>query len=163
MDHGHGHDDMDMGGGQCSMNMLFTWSTKDLCIVFKQWRITGTASLLFSLLAIVLLCAGYEFVRAFSTRYEASHNAKMSTYSTGASSEGSSLLGTGRDTKEAAESKGKLIRGLLYAVQVFYSFFIMLLFMTYNGWIMLAVAVGAFAGYMLFTSQLSATKSVACH
>jgi copper transporter 1 len=37
-----------------------------------------------------------------------------------------------------------------------------LLFMTYNGWIMLAVAVGAFVGYLMF-SQSSSTKSVACH
>lgn len=37
-----------------------------------------------------------------------------------------------------------------------------LLFMTYNGWVMLAVAVGAFVGYMLF-SESSATKTAACH
>lgn len=37
-----------------------------------------------------------------------------------------------------------------------------LLFMTYNGWVMLAVAVGAFVGYLMF-SQSSSTKSVACH
>lgn len=97
MDHGHmdhGHGDMDMGG-KCSMNvsrssslylnshirfshdcakiplqMLFTWSTKDLCIVFRGWRITGTWSLILSLLAIVLLTAGYEAVREASRRYD---------------------------------------------------------------------------------------------
>lgn len=37
-----------------------------------------------------------------------------------------------------------------------------LLFMTYNGWVMLAVAVGAFVGYLLF-SESSSTKTVACH
>ena len=37
-----------------------------------------------------------------------------------------------------------------------------LLFMTYNGWIMLAVAVGAFVGYLLFANS-SPTKSAACH
>ena len=36
--------------------------------------------------------------------------------------------------------------------------------MTYNLWIMLAVATGAYMGYMLFGgSGTSATKSVACH
>ena len=38
-----------------------------------------------------------------------------------------------------------------------------LLFMTYNGWVMLAVAVGAFVGYILFGQGLTSTKSVACH
>ena len=51
--------------------MLFTWDTTDLCIVFKGWHISGTGSLLVSLLAIVLLTAGYEAVREASRRYDA--------------------------------------------------------------------------------------------
>jgi copper transporter 1 len=50
--------------------MLFTWSTKDLCIVFSGWHITGTTSLIFSLFAIILLTAGYEAVREVSRRYD---------------------------------------------------------------------------------------------
>ena len=34
--------------------------------------------------------------------------------------------------------------------------------MTYNGYIMLAVAIGAFIGYLAF-GQSTATKTVACH
>lgn len=164
-----GHGDMDMGEGRCSMNMLFTWSSRNLCIIFRQWRVTGTLSLILSLLAIVLLAAGYECLREISRRYEQSHSARMAAYSTSASSEApqlnesSSLLVVGRDSKAAAERKGAVIKALLYAVQVFYSFFIMLLFMTYNGWVMLAVAVGAFVGYLAFGRGLTATKSVACH
>jgi amino acid permease len=37
-----------------------------------------------------------------------------------------------------------------------------LLFMTYNGWIMLAVGVGAFVGYLVFGNS-TVTKSAACH
>lgn len=51
--------------------MLFTWDTKDLCIVFHDWHVTGTGSLIVSLLAIILLTAGYEAVREMSRRYEA--------------------------------------------------------------------------------------------
>lgn len=65
------------------------------------------------------------------------------------------------------QQQRKLVKALFYAVQVFYSFFIMLLFMTYNGWIMLSVAVGAFVGYLLFSGGsvggASAAKSAACH
>jgi len=52
--------------------MLFTWSTKDLCIVFRSWRVDGALSLLLSLAAIVALGAGYEAVRELSRRYDAS-------------------------------------------------------------------------------------------
>lgn len=34
--------------------------------------------------------------------------------------------------------------------------------MTYNGWVMIAVAVGASLGYVLWGGT-SATKAVACH
>ncbi len=50
--------------------MLFTWDTQNLCIIFRQWRITGTLSLLLSLLAIVALTAAYEGVRDASRKYE---------------------------------------------------------------------------------------------
>ncbi|EOA88928.1 uncharacterized protein SETTUDRAFT_168145 [Exserohilum turcica Et28A] len=159
MDHGHmDHGHMDHGmpgmggdGPKCNMNMLFTWDTKDLCIVFPSWHISGTGSLIFSLLAVVLLTAGYEAVREMSRRYEGYAKGVM---------EGprGRNAGAGRGN----EQQMKMIKAVLYAVQVFYSFFIMLLFMTYNGWIMLAVAVGAFVGYLMF-SQSSSTKTVACH
>ncbi|KAJ5059884.1 Ctr copper transporter family-domain-containing protein [Bipolaris maydis] len=159
MDHGHmDHGHMDHGmpgmggdGPKCNMNMLFTWDTTDLCIVFPSWHISGTGSLIFSLLAVVLLTAGYEAIREMSRRYE--------SYAKGL------LEGPRGRNGNAGRGSGqqvKMIKAALYAVQVFYSFFIMLLFMTYNGWIMLAVAVGAFVGYIMF-SESSSTKSVACH
>ncbi|KAJ8180553.1 hypothetical protein LV164_002727 [Aspergillus fumigatus] len=192
MDHGHG--DMDMGG-QCNMNMLFTWSTKDLCIVFSQWHITGPFSLLMSLIVIVLLTAGYEGVRQATRKYEAAQAQRLNVFSTTTATiarlkpsltngvqgnefadesattnvpssqtpNESSPLVAGRDNRRAVEQRGKIILAALYAVQVFYSFFIMLLFMTYNGFVMLAVAVGAFAGYLVFGDNQSAAKTVACH
>lgn len=35
--------------------------------------------------------------------------------------------------------------------------------MTYNGWVMVAVSVGAALGYLLFGAQTTATKDTACH
>ncbi|PYH47954.1 low-affinity Cu transporter [Aspergillus saccharolyticus JOP 1030-1] len=183
MDHGHDHGDMDMG--QCSMNMLFTWSTKNLCIVFPQWRVTGTLSLLISILLIVLLTAGYEGVRQLTRRFEVAHAKRLSAYTTAAvggseihddsvpandppslalpvPNAGSHLV-VGRDSRRSVEQRGKITMAALYAVQVFYSFFIMLLFMTYNGFVMLAVAIGAFVGYLAFGDDTSASKTVACH
>ncbi|KAK0661126.1 Copper transport protein CTR2 [Lasiodiplodia hormozganensis] len=179
MDHGHmdhgdmghgGHGDMDMGGGpKCNMNMLFTWDTTDLCIVFRSWHVGSTWSLIVSLLGVVVLCAGYELVREVSRRYEASVAARQSGVRVGGSGVPANNAG-GRTVvawSAREEKRVKIVKAVLYAVQVFYSFFIMLLFMTYNGWVMLAVAVGAFVGYLAFGNAGgaggSATKSVACH
>jgi len=50
--------------------MLFTWNTQDLCIVFRWWHVSGTLSLIISLLAVVALGAAYEALRYASRRYE---------------------------------------------------------------------------------------------
>jgi solute carrier family 31 (copper transporter), member 1 len=60
--------------------MLFTWSFDNLCIVFRQWRVTGPLSLILSLFAVALLTAGYECVRQISKTYEQSHNARMNAF-----------------------------------------------------------------------------------
>ncbi|KXG45830.1 Ctr copper transporter [Penicillium griseofulvum] len=186
MGHGDmGHGDMDMGG-KCNMNMLFTWSSENLCIIFRSWRITGHFSFLLSLIAIVILTAGYEGIRSATRKYEAAHEQRLSSFlgpSTTTSdaeiadpiiangltdaihhthNESSSLL-VGRDNRGALARKGKLTMAALYAIQVFYSFFIMLLFMTYNGQVMIAVAVGAFIGYLVFSEGTPASKTIACH
>jgi copper transporter 1 len=62
--------------------MLFTWSTKDLCIIFSRWHITGPFSLLISLIVIVLLTAGYEGVRQATRKYEAAHAQRLNAFST---------------------------------------------------------------------------------
>lgn len=153
---------MDMGSGsQCKMSMLFTWDTTNLCIIFPRWHIRSTPTLLFSLIGVILLTAGYEFVRDMSRRYEASSAEYMNSLPIDGGHGRSSLLWSGKNAQQA-ETKVKLVKAALYAVQVFYSFFIMLLFMTYNGWVMLSVAVGAFVGYLAFGNS-TATKSVACH
>ncbi|GAB7341477.1 hypothetical protein MBLNU457_7710t1 [Dothideomycetes sp. NU457] len=165
MDHSHSsmpgvdHGDMDMG--TCSMNMIFTWDYTNLCIIFRSWRITSPLTLIISLLAIVALTAGYEAVREASRRYEEAVDAKKISLPNDGEGEGRSLLGLGQ-SQAGVEKKARLAKAAFYAVQVFYSFFIMLLFMTYNGYVMLAVAVGAFVGYLAFGGG-SASKSAACH
>lgn len=77
MDHGHMDHGDDLFQPVCNMNMLFTWDTTNLCIVFRGWRINGFGSLILSLLAVIALTAGYEAVREASRRYEARHAATL--------------------------------------------------------------------------------------
>lgn len=51
--------------------MLFNWDTTNLCIVFRSWHIRGTPSFLLSMLAIAMLVAGYEALRAYTSAYSA--------------------------------------------------------------------------------------------
>ncbi|GJN68591.1 Ctr copper transporter [Purpureocillium lilacinum] len=157
MDHSHmNHAGMDHGGGghggmddMCSMSMLFTWDTTNLCIVFRQWHIRSTASLIVSLLAVVLLAMGYEALRSLSRAYEASLAKRISAMP--------------RQLQDETARRGHIVKAVLYALQNFYAFMLMLVFMTYNGWVMIAVSLGAFFGYLVFGQTTSATKDNACH
>ncbi|KAK3309614.1 Ctr copper transporter family-domain-containing protein [Chaetomium strumarium] len=134
MDHG------DMGGGHmCSMNMLFTWDTTNLCIVFRQWHITSNLSLIVSLLAVVGICAGYEALREGIRRYEAAVSKRADTAplprslspssprrSEEANTENTPLfaLGTGQN-RDQVTRRAHITKAVLYGIQNFYAFMIM--------------------------------------
>ncbi|KAL2168118.1 hypothetical protein VTG60DRAFT_382 [Thermothelomyces hinnuleus] len=142
---GHGGD----GGPMCKMNMLFTWDTTDLCVVFRQWHITSSFGLVVSLVAIVAICAGYEALREGIRRYEAVLARRVDT--------------APRQNREQIAWRAHVVKAILYGIQNFYAFMIMLIFMTYNGWVMIAVSVGAGLGYLLFGGKTAVTKETACH
>ncbi|ODA78357.1 hypothetical protein RJ55_05738 [Drechmeria coniospora] len=142
----HGGGDM---GEMCNMNMLFTWDSTNLCIVFRQWHIRSTASLVVSLVAVVVLAMGYEALRSVSRRYETTVNKRIAALP--------------RQYQVAAGRNSHVVKAVLYALQNFYAFMLMLVFMTYNGWVMIAVSLGALFGYLLFGQSTSSTKDNACH
>ncbi|TVY23275.1 Copper transport protein [Lachnellula hyalina] len=167
MDHsGMDHSGMDHGGhampAMCSMNMLFTWDTNNLCLIFRWWHVQTTPGLILSLLAVVALTAAYEFLRSLSRRYEAFAAEKAEESPNESVAERTPLVWSGRNQVEVSQ-RAHIIKAALYAIQNFYAFMLMLLFMTYNGWVMLSVAVGAFIGFLLFGNNTSSTKDGACH
>jgi len=162
MDHSHmNHGDMAMPM-RCRMDMHFTWETDNLCIIFNSWHIRSTAGLIFSLIGVALLTAGYEALREASRRYETYVERQKEDLPNDDDTERTPFLWTGRQQVEVSK-KAHVTKAVLYGIQVFYSFFIMLLFMTYNGWVMISVGVGASIGFLLFGTNTTAAKVVACH
>ncbi|KAL7792961.1 Ctr copper transporter family domain-containing protein [Trichoderma ceciliae] len=189
---GHGGGGMD---DMCSMSMLFTWDTTNLCIVFRQWHIRSNTSLVLSLIAVVLIGIGYEALRSVSRRYETSLATRLETvpnttangYRDNDNDENiteTPAFNRSGQNRELVSKRGHVIKATLYAIQNFYAFMLMyvpslrlkfpalpsnlkpkprLVFMTYNGWVMVAVSLGAFFGYLLFGHATSAIKDNACH
>lgn len=81
MDHGDmGHGGMDHGGMDhghhggvvddvCSMDMLFTWKTQNLCVVFQWWHVRTQFDFVLTFLAVVLLGVGYEYVKNLASKF----------------------------------------------------------------------------------------------
>ncbi|KAI8975555.1 Ctr copper transporter family-domain-containing protein [Mycotypha africana] len=175
-----GHDmpghDMPMGP-QCSMNMLFNWQVEDTCVVFRWWHISGPWTMFWSCLIIFLIGAAYEWMRAYSVsldnkwKEEAAYLAQKNCCQNNgeeddevtAGREQRSLVHAYEEHKRLSNKK-EIIRSTIYASLVGVSFWLMLVFMTYNGYLMLATVLGAGFGHFVFgNGKLSASRSIQCH
>ncbi|SCU98524.1 LAMI_0F15060g1_1 [Lachancea mirantina] len=146
-----GHAGMDHGGsGMCSMNMLFTWAYKDTCVVFKWWHIKTIPHMFFSCFAVGALAYLYEYLKYCCHKSLVHHGGAVSA-NTGLTS------GMGRSLR--------LRRSVWYGLQVGFSFMLMLVYMTYNGWLMISVVLGAIYGHYVWGALLeeSPRTSLACH
>lgn len=158
----HNMPDHNMPSGSCQMNMVFSWDYQDTCVVFKQWHVKTRLQFIFTLIAIAAIGVGYEYFRA---RIKKFLNENSSIYSLSGQSTNSEY----DSYSPSSYKRFKIISSALYAAQVFYSFFIMLIFMTFNGWYMIAVAVGAGVGNYFFDNfqanslRLDYEQGLACH
>ncbi|KAI5960161.1 CTR2 [Candida pseudojiufengensis] len=131
------HEMPSMPEDRCSMNMLFTWDWHNVCIVYKWWHIKTFPGFVISLIAVAVISSFYELLKKWFSHWERTSNAPLPRF--------------------------KLQRALLYGLQVYYSFLLMLVFMTYNGWYMISVAVGAAIGNYLWGGMTESSRNLSCH
>ncbi|ODQ59801.1 hypothetical protein WICANDRAFT_53305 [Wickerhamomyces anomalus NRRL Y-366-8] len=121
--------------------MLFTWDWKNLCVVFRWWHVRSLTSFIVTLVALVVFGIGYEFFKSRAKRYEAKHQGVTNPVKIG--------------------SVSRIQKSVYYGLLVGYSYMMMLVFMTYNGWAMIAVVLGAVLGNYLYGGEIN--DSMACH
>jgi len=179
---------------RCSMNMLWNTQIINTCIVFRKWHISTHTGFVLSFLVIVALGVLYEYLRAvqrgFDRRVALGLRGKGKVAASGiapggrvdSGSEGSSelednagLLSGRRALKRAGTPVpllARAVRAMLYGTSVFLSFFLMLVFMTYNAYLILAVVIGAALGHFIFSTHIDVEgvlfggvggKGMACH
>ncbi|XP_054719751.1 high affinity copper uptake protein 1-like [Uloborus diversus] len=137
-------------GGHGDMPMHFHFGI-DTVILFKEWTTTTTEGLIGSVIGIFILAMLYEGIKFF-------REFLFKKYFT--SLEYSSVSVLGDDGKPVTEvhkvarnrmfSWPHMLQTLMHVVQMVLSYFLMLIFMTYNVWLCLAVVAGAGVGYFLF-------------
>ncbi|KAG7817845.1 hypothetical protein KL942_003361 [Ogataea angusta] len=147
MDHSHHMMDPMDPMPMCKMSMTLTTDYENVCVLSSSWMITSVQSLVLSLVAVFALSAGYELLKNWTARWEARSYKQPS------------LSGT-------ALQNYKVKSSILYGVSVLYSFMIMLIFMTFNVWLMAAVVLGSIAGRYVFgfkDNGAALPGSIACH
>ncbi|KAJ2546370.1 copper transpport protein [Coemansia sp. RSA 1933] len=158
-EHG-GHDGH--GGGDsspmCAMNMSLNWSTENVCVLFDFWRVNSLTSLAFTCVAVFLLGYFYEYLRAKLRGWEI---LSASSAGAGALADATSTL-ISRSAAFGTNLRRK--RAIYYGLMVAYSYSLMLIFMTYNGYLIIAVIGGTIAGHYSYSiDEPGSVRGANCH
>uniref|UniRef100_A0A3Q3JV61 Copper transport protein n=2 Tax=Monopterus albus TaxID=43700 RepID=A0A3Q3JV61_MONAL len=78
-------------------------------------------------------------------------------------SDGTVLMETHKTVGQRMLSHAHFLQTLLHIIQVVVSYFLMLVFMTYNGYLCIAVAAGAGMGYFLFSWKKAIVVDITEH
>ncbi|KAK0195036.1 Ctr copper transporter family-domain-containing protein [Armillaria mellea] len=150
----HGAHSGEMVQPRCSMNMLWNAQIEHTCVF------------VLSCLAIVALGVFYEYLRALQKTVDARIAASLSKGKRARRSRSSSRAS--ESAEDALLLSGRVLGKPSTGVPVFLSFFLMLVFMTYNAYLIFAVVVGAVIGHYVFGGELNLgtlgeDKGLACH
>ncbi|KAF1361679.1 Ctr-domain-containing protein [Lizonia empirigonia] len=155
-------DSMSMGGG-CKISMLWNWYTVDSCFIAPSWHNTSKGMFAGSCIGVILLVillealrrAGKEYDRYIVNQHMGSH-APAAAVASSASSENdanktpattAALAPSARNFRPSVIQQA--IRALLHMLQFAVAYFVMLLAMYYNGYIIICIFIGAYLGYFI--------------
>ncbi|KAL2284600.1 hypothetical protein FJTKL_08947 [Diaporthe vaccinii] len=167
---------MSMGGGNsCKISMLWNWNTIDSCFLSSSWHVTSRGMFAGSCIGVLLLVMLLELLRRMVKEYDALLVRKHSTNSNGsngtyvgaaagaAQQQAASESGESKDHRVnvqpvSAVPSGRFrptvleqaVRALLHMCQFAVAYFVMLLAMYYNGYIIICIFIGAFLGSFIF-------------
>ncbi|KAK8212990.1 Ctr copper transporter [Phyllosticta paracitricarpa] len=153
---------MDMGSGSCKISMLWNWNTIDACFLSSSWHITSRGMFAGSCIGVILLVMALEFLRRTAKEYDrmllrqrqraifASNNSSRSTMPASHFSKGFRAAATSGKTRFRPNLVQQLIRALLHMLQFAVAYFVMLLAMYFNGYIIICIFIGAFLGSFVF-------------
>jgi len=136
------------------MHMLWNTQIVDTCVIFQSWHIRTQFGFFLSFIAIVLLGILYERLRNTQRLLDIKISASL-VGERRESAENQLLLTTG-PKQYAVPPFHRVQRAALYGVSTFLSFFLMLVFMTYNAYLIGAVVLGAIIGHYIYSETIEA-------
>ncbi|BES93777.1 copper uptake protein [Nesidiocoris tenuis] len=155
------------------MSMFFHFGVQESAILFKFWSISTLSGLLLSMGLIFLASISHEGIKFYRNRLEKSRRAKYLTVG-GAEAGGpkppssdtiAQIIPSDVRTVNPRVSRLSLehiLATLVYGIQVTLSLCLMLVFMTYNVWLCLAMVLGSCVGYFFFNDGSPADAEF-CH
>ncbi|KAI2625675.1 Ctr-domain-containing protein [Hypoxylon sp. NC1633] len=161
---------MDMGGmsmgdsSACKISMLWNWYTVDSCFIASSWHNTSSGMFAGSCIGVILLTMSLELLRRTVKEYDQylirKHASTIVPAPTLASRDGGDkeVAATPAPERQGVAQSGgvrpsvweQAIRALLHMAQFAVAYFIMLLAMYFNGYIIISIFIGAYIGAFAF-------------
>ncbi|KAG1658671.1 High affinity copper uptake protein 1 [Nymphon striatum] len=146
----HSTDGMHGMTGMHGMKMYFHAGVTET-ILFECWKTHSAGTMVASFIGIFIIALLYEGLKFFREHLYRKHYTDVKFTSIAVTS---SSADSGGEMQKVVTNKilsfPHLFQTFLHVLQLVISYFLMLIFMTFNVWLCLAVALGAGVGYFLF-------------
>ncbi|KAK9532113.1 hypothetical protein VZT92_009515 [Zoarces viviparus] len=162
-DHGGGGSD-GSSGGHGGMVMTFYFGYNNVELLFTGLLINSPGEMAGACIGVFLLAVLYEGLKmGRETLLRRSQvNVRYNSMPL-PGSDGTVLMETHKTVGQRMISPAHFLQTLLHVVQVVVSYFLMLVFMTYNAYLCIAVAAGAGMGYFLFSWRKAVVVDITEH
>ncbi|XP_078282593.1 high affinity copper uptake protein 1 isoform X1 [Rhinoraja longicauda] len=178
MGHDHDHSSMSMDpgghehhstaapshGSHGMMQMTFYFGYKDVSLLFPGLLINSVGGMVGACVVVFLLAVIYEGLKISRECLlrKSQVNVRYNSMPVPGPN-GTILMETHKTVGQQMLSIPHLIQTGLHVIQVVISYFLMLVFMTYNGYLCIAVALGAGIGYFLFSWKKAVVVDITEH
>ncbi|NXL19955.1 COPT1 protein, partial [Setophaga kirtlandii] len=155
---GHGGHDMMM------MAMTFHFSCENVPLLFSGLTINSPGEMAGAFVAVFFLAMFYEGLKiARECLLRKSQVSIRYNSMPVPGPNGTILMETHKTVGQQMLSLPHLLQTVLHIIQVVVSYFLMLIFMTYNGYLCIAVAAGAGTGYFFFSWKKAVVVDITEH
>ncbi|PKK20533.1 solute carrier family 31 (copper transporter), member 1, transcript variant X4, partial [Columba livia] len=154
---GSGHDMM-------MMAMTFHFSYENVPLLFSGLKINSPGEMAGAFVAVFFLAMFYEGLKiARECLLRKSQVSIRYNSMPVPGPNGTILMETHKTVGQQMLSFPHLLQTVLHVIQVVVSYFLMLIFMTYNGYLCIAVAAGAGTGYFFFSWKKAVVVDITEH
>jgi len=159
MDHmGHGNN----SGGMHMMQMYFHFGV-DEYVLFKGWKISTAGGMVASVVGVFLMGMLYEGLKYFREYLFKQYVSSIQFSTIAITGEAGKVSQVHKVENHKMLSLAHAMQTALHIVQIIVSYFLMLIFMTYNVWLCLGVVLGAGVGYFIFGWKKASVVDITEH
>ncbi|NP_001079733.1 solute carrier family 31 (copper transporter), member 1 L homeolog [Xenopus laevis] len=158
------HGDHGGGSGMHMMAMTFYFGYENVEVLFTGLVINSAGEMAGAFVAVFLLGLLYEGLKISREALLRKSQVSIRYNSMPVPGpNGTTLMETHKTVGQRMFSLPHMMQTLLHIIQVVVSYFLMLIFMTYNAYLCIAVAAGAGTGYFLFSWKKAVVVDITEH